>query len=123
MNDSQKTALCVPVEAQLQAYNNRDIEAYLACFSSDCVVENATGEVMMAGRDQMKAAYSKIFADCPSLHATIVNRAIVSGKMGDYVLDEERVVGRQGPDSDAVTHAVAIYRIENQLISHIRFIS
>ena len=51
-----------PVEEQLEAYNARDLERFLACYADDVVVEGATGEVVMSGQDAMRRAYGTMFA-------------------------------------------------------------
>lgn len=122
MSVSEKELL-KPVEAQLKAYNSRDLEAYLQAFSQNCVVENGSGEKLMCGRGEMAKTYGEMFERCPNLHATIVWRQIISAADGNYVVDAEQVLGRQGADSDEITHAVAIYRIENGLITRVRFVA
>ncbi|QAY73989.1 DUF4440 domain-containing protein [Agromyces protaetiae] len=104
------------VTAQLQAYNARDIDAFAACFADDCIVEDAEGTLLMRGRAAMHESYGRMFAASPDLHCRIVSRIVV----GDHVLDEERVTGRDGRDGES--HVVAIYRVAGDLIDHVRFI-
>ncbi|MCL2559230.1 MAG: nuclear transport factor 2 family protein [Turicibacter sp.] len=105
-----------PVVAQLAAYNNRDIEKFIVNFSVDCVVEDGEGNVLMVGRSAMYESYKKMFAVSPDLHCRLASRVVV----GQYVLDEERVTGRNGIDGEG--HVVAVYRIENEEIVHVRFL-
>jgi hypothetical protein len=42
-----------PVERQVDAYNRRDIEAFLACHAPDTVVEDAAGTILMRGLEAM----------------------------------------------------------------------
>jgi hypothetical protein len=102
-----------PAEAQLIAYNNRDVEAFLACYTADCVIEDADGVRLMAGHAEMRAAYSKMFASSPKLNAKVLHRI----RIGHHVIDEEEITGRV-PD---FRRAVAIYRINGDLIDHVRF--
>lgn len=103
-----------PVVAQLAAYNTRDLEAFLACFAPDCVVEDGRGTVLMRGRDQMRARYGEMFAANPGLHCQLVHRT----RVGAWVLDEERVTGR-GPGE---LHVVVVYRVEGEQIVHVRML-
>jgi hypothetical protein len=108
--------LLEPVRKQLEAYNNRDIEAFMSCYAKDCVVEDGEGNVTMKNWDVMKAGYTDLFAASPNLHCKIVSRTVV----GNYVLDEENVTGRRG--NEGIGHVVAVYRIEDELIKHVRFL-
>ena len=56
-----------PVERQVDAYNRRDIDAFLACYAPDAVIEDATGTVVMRGHDAMRAAYNDLFRASPNL--------------------------------------------------------
>ena len=102
-----------PVEAQLVAYNNRDVETFLACYTATCAIEDADGNRLMTGHTEMRAVYSKMFASSPQLHAKIIHRI----RIGNHVIDEEEITGRV-PD---FRRAVAIYRVANHLIDHVRF--
>ncbi len=44
------------VQRQLDAYNARDVEAFLACYTADCVIEDGEGNRMMAGHAEERAA-------------------------------------------------------------------
>ena len=103
------------VERQVEAYNEHDLEGFIACYAETVVIENGAGEVLMSGRDEMRERYGPLFAGSPSLHGEIVTRI----RVGSYVVDEERVTG--GPAGDI--HAVAIYRIDGDgLIDRVRFL-
>ena len=106
-----------PVIAQLEAYNNQDIEKFMVNFSKDCVVEDGKGKVLMTGRATMYESYKKMFEASPDLHCHLASRVVV----GNYVLDEERVTGRNGNPEEG--HVVAVYRVENEEIVHVRFLS
>ena len=105
-----------PVISQLEAYNNQDIEKFIVNFSKNCVVEDGEGNILMVGRDAMHASYKKMFEASPDLHCHLASRVVV----GNYVLDEERVTGRMGNPEEG--HVVAVYRVENGEIVHVRFL-
>ena len=105
-----------PVIAQLEAYNNQDIEKFIVNFSENCIVEDGEGNVLMTGRTAMYDSYKKMFEASPNLHCHLASRVVV----GNYVLDEERVTGRSGNSGES--HVVAVYRIENEEIVHVRFL-
>ena len=104
-----------PVQAQLDAYNARDVDAFLAAYAEDAVIEDARGTVLMRGRDEMRAGYAPMFDESPDLRCELVSRI----RAGDYVIDEERVTGHSvGQD----VHAVLVYHVAGGLIDHVRFI-
>lgn len=103
-----------PVQAQLEAYNARDVERFVACYHPDVVIEDGAGNLLMRGHDAMRERYGPMFARYTELHCNIVNRI----RINDYVVDEERITGR----SPGVESAVAIYRVVDDLIVHVRFL-
>ena len=103
------------VERQVLACNAHDIEEFVACYAEDAAIEDGDGNVVMRGRDEMRAKYGRRFAEFPDLHADVVTRI----RVGPYVVDEERVTG--GPGGDV--HAVAVYRLNaDGLIEHVRLL-
>ncbi len=107
---------CDPVERQVDAYNRRDIDAFLSCYALDTVIEDATGTVIVQGHDAMRAAYSELFRRSPNLHAEIATRICV----GEYVVDEERIKGRRGSTEEI--RVVAVYHVAAGVIDHVRLI-
>lgn len=104
-----------PVEEQLDAFNARDLERFLACYSDDIVIEDGAGELIYAGIAAMRENYTLSFSHYPQVDCRITNRI----RIGNYVIDEERITG-MGPTE---RHAVAIYRVEGEKIKHVRFLS
>jgi hypothetical protein len=82
-----------PVVEQLDAYNARDLERFLACYAPDVVVENGAGERMIEGQEGMRTLYGQLFANSPALHAEVATRI----RAGEFVVDEERVRGLNLP--------------------------
>lgn len=102
-------------QAQLDAYNARDIEAFLLNYAEDCeVYHQATGELMMKGKEQMRARYGSLFKEAKNLHATLVNRM----ELGGYVIDQEDVIHL----NDERVQAIAIYEVKDGLIARVCFI-
>jgi hypothetical protein len=100
------------VEAQLAAFNTRDIDAFMACYSPDVVVEDAVGTVLMRGHDQMTADYAQFFDRHPGLHVDVVDRLTI----GDHVIDDETIHGTHvDPD-----RAVVVYRVRSGVIDHVK---
>jgi len=104
-----------PVEEQLLAYNTRDLERFVAAYSSNVVIEDGENKLLMSGHDQMRKNYGTMFATHPELHCKIISRI----KVGNYVVDEEEIIGRGSPTP---VHAVVIYRVNEDKIVHARIL-
>ena len=104
------------VARQVSAYNRRDLDAFLECYTADALVENANGDVVMESRDAMRAAYGELFAESPALHVEIATRI----RVGEYVIDEEVVTGRRG--SPEAIRVAAIYHVRDGAIDRVRLI-
>jgi hypothetical protein len=103
-----------PVQEQLDAYNARDIERFVACYTDDVVVEDGARNVQLRGRNALRQRYERPFSDRPEQRCQIVNRIRIS----EYVIDEELIAGTGRDDF----HIVAIYRLVGQQIAHVRFL-
>ena len=101
------------VQRQLNAYNLRDIEAFLEPYAEDVEIFNFPGALQMKGKDSMRILYSKLFSQVPNLHCELKVRII----QGNTVIDKERV--RFG---DQFVEAVAIYQVENEKIKRVYFV-
>jgi hypothetical protein len=105
-----------PVGRQVDVYNCRDVDAFLACYSPDTVIEDALGNVVLRGQDAMRAVYEELFRDSPALHAEITTRI----RVGEYAIDEEVVTGRRGSREEM--RVAVIYHVAGDLIDHVRLI-
>ena len=102
------------VEAQLEAYNARDIDRFCAVFSPQVVCYSLKdNKVLLEGMEAFRRNYQSLFADSPELHVRILNRM----ELGDFVIDHEEVSGRRGQ----TVKAIAVYKITGDRISHVWF--
>lgn len=104
------------VQAQLEAYNARDIDALLATYAEDAQLFEHPAKLLATGSVQMRERYAARFKE-PNLHAAIVKRIV----MGNIVIDHERVT-RTFPEGTGVLEAVAIYEVQNGKIAKVWFI-
>ena len=103
------------VAQQVNAYNARDLEAFLALYSDDIEIYEFPDNLMIESKDGMIARYTERFKS-PELHAQILERIV----MGNKVIDKERVTGR---NDGKVVNAVVIYEVNEQgLISKVWFV-
>jgi hypothetical protein len=103
-----------PVEAHVQAYNACDLDRFIACFSPDCVIEDARGNVVARGHDGLRARFGRVFEENPDLQCEVLHRA----RVGEYVVDEEHITGRYGGEQ----HGVVVSHVSGGLIDHQRYI-
>ncbi len=112
----QDAAVLAPVKLQLEGYNNRDIETFARAYSDSVKVYRKPGELSYQGREELKKRYAPMFANTPDLHCEVVNRIVA----GNVVIDHEKVQRQKGqPRFDAI----AVYRIANNEIIEVTFIS
>lgn len=92
------------VQAQLDAYNARDLARFTACYAPDVrVYRPPQPEPVLAGREALAAHYAKNRFNLPSLHADLVNRMV----LGRKVIDHERIHGVR----EAPFEAAAVYEV------------
>jgi hypothetical protein len=104
------------VQRQLDAYSACDLEAFVATYHPDIRIHDGNGKLLCTGHEQLRAIYGPLFRDNPGQMAIITRR--ITG--GDWVIDDEEVIGRADGKR---RHAVAIYRVQDGLISEITLIS
>lgn len=102
-------------QQQLNAYNARNLEAFVAPYSEDVEIYNFPNELLSRGKATMRQEYGAMFTQLSDLHVELVNRIV----LGNTVIDQERVTGIPGVE---VLEAVAIYKIENNKIARVYFL-
>jgi len=97
------------VQRQLDAYNARDLDAFVACYADDVeVYRMPSAQPALRGLAALTEFYATERFTLPALHADLVNRIV----LGDKVIDHERVHGvRDAPFEAAVVYEVAAGRI------------
>ena len=77
------------VDAQIEAYRARDLEAFVSHYAGHAAVVLFDGTPMFADKEAMREQYGKLFADSPQLNLVIANRMAADG----FVVDEEHITG------------------------------
>lgn len=104
------------IDEQLAAYNLRDLEAFLNTYSDDIKIYSFPNKMSGEGKEYMTKIYGKFFKETPNLHCEIVNRTV----LGNTIIDHEKVTGLGG---GASMEAIAIYKVNQNKISEVYFIS
>jgi hypothetical protein len=102
------------VQAQLDAYNAQDLDAYCSFFAEDVQVADLNKPSHTSGVQAYRTLYESIFAKWPENKAELLNRIAV----GPTVIDHERVVRSPGGDSFEV---IAIYTLADGKIARVDF--
>ncbi|MGC5327529.1 nuclear transport factor 2 family protein [Brevibacillus sp. SYSU BS000544] len=115
MNENKLSPEAV-VQDQLDAYNARDIEAFLRTYAEDVqILEHPSGKLIMTGHAELREVYSEIFNSNPEMHCKIVNRTV----FGKFVLDLEHLTGRVNREP---FQALAMYEVEGNVITRVWFL-
>lgn len=101
------------VQKQLDAYNARDLDAFMATYAEDIQLFRFPDQLTAQGQESMKKRYGSFFESTPDLHCEIKNRIVI----GNKVIDEEYITANGSHFS-----AVAIYEVENGKISKVTFV-
>lgn len=101
-------------QAQLDAYNARNIDAFLESYSDSVEIYAFPAKLLSKGKEAMRKEYGAMFQQVPNLHCTLVNRIVE----GNTVIDHESVSGF-GPQP---LKAIAVYTISKGKISKVYFI-
>ena len=102
------------VQRQLDTYNGRDLEGFMALFAEDCVIADLNGAVTQNGKSAVRERYARLFAEFPENRARLIHRIAV----GDVVIDHEEVTRAPGQSF----HAAAIYTVKDGLIARVDFV-
>ena len=106
------------VNAQLSAYNQRNIEAFVQPFSDSVKVFLHPDQMLYQGKEKFYNSYDQMFSGLDSLHCTVVNRMAFNEKT---VIDQERIYGIQ-EGVEFSFEAIAIYKIWEGKIQEVYFI-
>ena len=103
------------VQTQLDAYNSKDVAAWVATYADDAAQYSLEGEIIARDKAQMAANMVSRFAE-PDLHATLLSRH----SYDNVVIDHERVT-RNFPEGPGTIEMLCIYLIEQGLIARASF--
>ena len=93
------------VQAQLEAYNAKDIEALLATYSPRAEQYATGGELLAQGHEEMRPRFLARFAE-PNLHARLLSRQVAGNVVADLELIE-----RTFPEGIGSIEMLCIYEV------------
>lgn len=104
----------LPVRRQLEAYNARDLDGFVACYADDVrVYRPPASEPVLVGKAALAEHYAKHRFNLPGLHAELRARMV----LGSKVVDHERISGVR----EAPFEVAAVYEVADGLIRAVWF--
>ena len=104
-----------PVDQQLTAYNNRDLDNFLACYSDDIqVFLLESNQLLTHGKEQLLQSMTASFAANPNAQTVLISRIC----QGNLIIDLEKITGYT--DGQTIT-TIAIYEVQNTKITRLWF--
>lgn len=101
------------VQQQLNAYNCRDIEAFLEPYHDEVEVYEFPDKLLYKGKQTMRLQYTDMFAKVTNLHCELLGRI----QHGNMIIDRERVRVFENK-----INAIAMYQIEDGKIKKVYFV-
>lgn len=106
----------VVVQRQLDAYNAKDIDAWLAAYAPTASQYEHPAKLLASGHAEIRARTAPRFEE-KRLHARLIKRTV----MGSVVIDHEDVC-RDFPEGPGHVELVCIYVVERGLIQSASFV-
>ncbi|WP_374467533.1 nuclear transport factor 2 family protein [Ferrovibrio sp.] len=104
------------VQKQLDAYNARDIETFMACWAEEARIYEFPNRLLADGAAEIRARHMVRFQE-PDLFGHLVSRMSV----GNRVIDRE-VVTRNFPEGKGRVDVIGIYELAGKKIAQAWFI-
>lgn len=111
VSDNEKT-----VQKQLDAYNARDLEAFMAMWAEDAQYFEHPGKLLANGAAEIRKRHIERFKE-PNLHAHLVKRIVIGNKIIDHEL-----VTRTYPEGTGKAEVAVIYEVKAGKIANAWFI-
>ncbi len=94
-----------PVQMQREAYNARDIDAFMAWWAHDCQYYVFPDQLVASNAEEIRERHVERFKE-PNLHGKLLHRTV----MGETVVDHETVT-RSFPDGPGELDVICIYEV------------
>lgn len=105
------------IQSQVDAYNRKDLAAFLATYAEDAEQYNLHGELLAKGHAQMRQRYLERFQE-PDLHAQILSRSSI----GNVVVDTELVTRNFPGEGRGTIEMICIYELAEGKVRKASFV-
>ena len=103
------------VQAQLDAFNAKDLDALMATYAPDAQQFALHGDLLAQGHAALRERYALRFSE-PDLHARLVSRTAI----GNMVVDAE-IITRNFPEGVGTLEMLCVYEVVGGLIVRASF--
>ena len=97
------------VQEFIDAFNARDADRVVGCFSADAVMQNDAGTLFAQGAEAIRTHFGGFLPHSPTVHSEILSRIHV----GSWVVQEEHVTGLVLGEPVPEFSIPSAYRVEN----------
>ena len=104
------------VQAQLDAYNAKDIDAWVQTYAEDAKQYEFPAKLLATGHAEIRARTTARLQE-PNIHAKLLQRSV----MGNMVIDHE-IVTRTFPEGPGTIELVCIYEVRDGKIQNASFV-
>ncbi len=104
------------IQQQLDAYNKRDLEAWLATYAEDAQQFEFPATPLASGHAQIRARSAPRFQE-PNLHARLLKRSVT-----DHIVVDHEEVTRTFPEGPGRIELICIYEVRNGRIQNASFV-
>ena len=111
MDNPQSDTTAHPVQMQLQAYNARDMDAFMQWWADDCQYYAFPSTLLADGAAAIRERHLERFKE-PDLFGTLLTQVVV----GDVVIDHE-TVRRTFPEGPGEVDVICIYEVADGKIA------
>lgn len=115
LSAQEKTKAEQLAQQQLDAYNKRDIDAFLLPYADSVAVYMYPDQLMYKGKETMRQQYAEMFKQTPDLFCKLQNRIVLA----NTVIDHELVTFNK---AQPAMQAIAVYTVDKDKIVAVRFI-
>lgn len=105
------------VQAQLDAFNAKDVDALMSTYAPDAEQFELHGQRLAEGHDDLRARYSVRFEE-PDLFARLLSRTVVANIVTDL-----EVITRNFPEGPGTLEMLCIYEVVDGRIQRASFVS
>lgn len=119
-SSTQEQATIALIDKQLEAYNNRDINAFAATYHDDVEIYHFSNGLQYRGKSELITRYGDKFASLVFLKATSLKRIVQGNYLVDHELAESSTIG--GHKIERSIKVIAAYEVEDGLIKRVSFL-
>jgi hypothetical protein len=101
----------VIVQRQLDAYNAKDLDAFMRLWREDAEIFEHPATLVARGTEQIRERHRLRFTE-PNLHGRLLQRLV----MGPMVVDHERVT-RTFPEGPGQLEVIVTYEVRGELLA------